>query len=1162
MPRPQTYHEASSRNARMGPSSGPPSRNSVYGSNLRSRVPGAVRPGSGRSTPIDRDHSEPDIEYDERLIRRGSQDSTNSSTPDGDHTPDEDHDDGDGDDENAADDERNNERSLRDVQEAINVSHPFGLRIWKPALYRKVRSIDSKTYHALHETPGERPSTSFYCTAGNVLYFLCFGWWIALIYLLVAIVGLGPFALVGMIGCKMWFCGSPPETVNCTLKTLVPWLLVELANVWQYAKTLINLSNYMMWPFGKFIAKRRVYHMIFQHGEEMPASGEEVTEATGLLVDHDGQRYSDDTYVVGIPDEEAGIQRADSPTSPKFATSDGADRCDTGCSDMNETASEGSDEAWHEYTASNRRYSYAVGHSQRHWPRWVPRWIRRGYNWGLSGTLFRILLLIFIAPFQLVITFGCAFFVFSLPMAKLNYVLLKHMLRHPLSISAHTPVYEKSTAAPLSRRASFNSRVSEALRRSSRLFWRPANILSDADEPISIPTTLGTPTQIPGAIAQGPQIAPEFQVILCIYNAFGWEYYKYTIDGINIIFMNLIWVIFFTLVDYYVVGPYSNYTGIGSHSVIFTTALLSSIPLAYFIGMAVASITSETGSLAVGAVINATFGSIIEIILYMLALADGKDVLVVGGIVGSLLVGLLGLPGVSMFFGGLKRKEQRFNAKSAGVTATMLIMGFIGMFIPTVFQDTFGTQELKCRECPWNGGEQMDAVKMALTCTGCRLVPVHPTEDPVYQSSTKLLTWICAGSLILMYSIGMLFTLRTHSAVIYAPPKKRKRGARRLMGRSQHKRFSHNLTGDESSARSSMDSRPSTTATDTLGQASGKRLSKIAGAAGASAPVTPSGLGISGNVRYINTATSTEYPFPKLPPPLQLPPRGIGSSVAGATQSPRPQLGASPHLRPQSFYNFISHPLSPSLCRGIPTTDGVVRVIDPDPVASVHGDDYTDEDVSEEEEEESHGHDHPNWSILRSSIILLVCTVLYSLIAEVLIGSIDYVIEGSGIGEKVLGVTLFAIVPTITEFYNAIAFAMNNNIALSLEIGSAYVMQVAMLQLPVMVAFSAVYFGGAHLPSFTTPTDAAPGSRISVAFNTLYTSLTTRSETPQEPAPAAEAFTLVFPRWDMYTVLFGTFLLTYVYIEGKSNYFKGSMLLVAYFVLVGSYFFVPSTNEY
>lgn len=125
--------------------------------------------------------------------------------------------------------------------------------------------------------------------------------------------------------------------------------------------------------------------------------------------------------------------------------------------------------------------------------------------------------------------------------------------------------------------------------------------------------------------------------------------------------------------------------------------------------------------------------------------------------------------------------------------------------------------------------------------------------------------------------------------------------------------------------------------------------------------------------------------------------------------------------------------------------------------------------------EEGHGgHDAPSWSRLVSASVLLGCTVLYAIIAgqypfskplivklieirslEILVDVVDVVLDGSGIDEKFLGVTLFALVPNTTEFMNAISFALNDNIALSMEIGSAYALQVCLLQIPAMVAFSA-----------------------------------------------------------------------------------------------------------
>lgn len=94
------------------------------------------------------------------------------------------------------------------------------------------------------------------------------------------------------------------------------------------------------------------------------------------------------------------------------------------------------------------------------------------------------------------------------------------------------------------------------------------------------------------------------------------------------------------------------------------------------------------------------------------------------------------------------------------------------------------------------------------------------------------------------------------------------------------------------------------------------------------------------------------------------------------------------------------------------------------------------------------GHDAPSWSRTTSASVLLACTALYALIAglghlvfrvyddadsfpaEILVEVVDAILDGSGIDEKFLGVTIFALVPNTTEFMNAISFALNGNIAL------------------------------------------------------------------------------------------------------------------------------------
>lgn len=89
-----------------------------------------------------------------------------------------------------------------------------------------------------------------------------------------------------------------------------------------------------------------------------------------------------------------------------------------------------------------------------------------------------------------------------------------------------------------------------------------------------------------------------------------------------------------------------------------------------------------------------------------------------------------------------------------------------------------------------------------------------------------------------------------------------------------------------------------------------------------------------------------------------------------------------------------------------------------------------DDDDDDDEEEEAGGHDSPNWSKTKSFTVLFACTLLYSIIAEILVDTVDLIMTDIALDEKFLGLTLFALVPNITEFTNAIGFSIHGNIVL------------------------------------------------------------------------------------------------------------------------------------
>jgi Ca2+:H+ antiporter len=169
--------------------------------------------------------------------------------------------------------------------------------------------------------------------------------------------------------------------------------------------------------------------------------------------------------------------------------------------------------------------------------------------------------------------------------------------------------------------------------------------------------------------------------------------------------------------------PISMYYGFFTHETVPTviTTILAIIPLAAAIGYATEELVLHLNP-AWGGLINATFGNIIELIVAGLALQRGMIELVQASIVGSILGNILLLMGLSIFAGGLRHKEQCFNAKTAGVSSTMLIIAIAGLALPTVYYYAY---------------------------------------NPPFQK-VQILSDAVALVLALTYIAGLLFSLKTH----------------------------------------------------------------------------------------------------------------------------------------------------------------------------------------------------------------------------------------------------------------------------------------------------------------------------------------------------------------------------------------------------------------
>ncbi|PWA14183.1 hypothetical protein CCH79_00012359 [Gambusia affinis] len=243
----------------------------------------------------------------------------------------------------------------------------------------------------------------------------------------------------------------------------------------------------------------------------------------------------------------------------------------------------------------------------------------------------------------------------------------------------------------------------------------------------------------------------EIRALLCCYHAANWYYYKYTVDGINVFAVNLLPLVIVALV----IGYVDKENQFASSDVKFATAISSIIPLSYYIGMGIASIAAQS-NFAVGAVVNATFGSITELTFYITALLRGHKAanpclqeVVKAALTGTLLGCILFIPGICMIIGGLKHSEQRFNSRSAGVSSALLFISAYG--------------NLVCDACTnATGGNGSSNASGPFVCHNCHYDLKNGT---LFRDHIQPLVYTVSALLPAAYIIGLIFTLKTHSHI-------------------------------------------------------------------------------------------------------------------------------------------------------------------------------------------------------------------------------------------------------------------------------------------------------------------------------------------------------------------------------------------------------------
>ncbi len=156
---------------------------------------------------------------------------------------------------------------------------------------------------------------------------------------------------------------------------------------------------------------------------------------------------------------------------------------------------------------------------------------------------------------------------------------------------------------------------------------------------------------------------------------------------------------------------------------VFGLSALAIVPLAIWLSTATEELAVVTGP-TIGGLINAVFGNATELIIALVALKAGLIDIVKASITGSILANLLLVLGLSMFFGGLRYKEQEFNRQVAGINGSTMTLAVTAIVLPAM---------------------------------------VINTSQIVEPETISRLSLTVAAILIMVYGLTLLFSLKTHS---------------------------------------------------------------------------------------------------------------------------------------------------------------------------------------------------------------------------------------------------------------------------------------------------------------------------------------------------------------------------------------------------------------
>ena len=153
----------------------------------------------------------------------------------------------------------------------------------------------------------------------------------------------------------------------------------------------------------------------------------------------------------------------------------------------------------------------------------------------------------------------------------------------------------------------------------------------------------------------------------------------------------------------------------------------------------------------------------------------------------------------------------------------------------------------------------------------------------------------------------------------------------------------------------------------------------------------------------------------------------------------------------------------------------------------------------------------PRLSKRAAAVILFLTTVVVAVESEFLVKGIQSAALDLGITQTFIGIVIIAIVTNIAEKTSAIRFALENQIDLSIEIGTSSAIQIALFVVPILVF-------------------------VSQAFG--------------------YDFSLVFSMFEVIAIVLAVMIINYLSADGVCNWLEGAQLLTVYFIIAIAFFFM------